>query len=967
MTTISVPPPGAVETGARRIDTDALARELRSRTNGEVRFDDGARALYATDSSNYRQVPLGVVLPRTVDDIVTAMATARELDAPVLLRGGGTSLCGQTCNAALVIDTSKYLRRIVALDPGARTAVVEPGCVADTLNAAAAAHGLMFPCVPATHRWCTIGGMIGNNSCGTHSLMGGKTDDNVISLDVLTYDGTRMRLGPTSDADVTRISAAGGRRAEIYDALSALRDHYADEIRRRFPDIPRRVSGYNLPHLLPEHDFNVARAIVGSESTCVAVLEATVRLVAVPKQRVLLVIGYESIERGGEDVPRLLEHRPIALEGIDGLIVKHMAQRSLHGRARQHLPDGNGWLIVEFEGDTVDDAHGRAQAARSSIQGSGIVAAKVMTDLADQAEIWEVREGGLGATAWERSGDTRTWEGWEDSAVPPDRVGAYLRDLKALYVRYRYDGALYGHFGQGCIHTRVNFDLQSAAGINHFRHFLDDAADLVVRYGGSISGEHGDGQSKAALLPKMYGASIMEAFVAFKRIWDPQWRMNPGKVVDAYDPVDNLRLGPGYHTPRPKTHFALPDDEASFGVAALRCVGVGKCRVQQGQLMCPSYQVTFDEEHSTRGRARLLWEMLNRDVIDGWGEEAVKDALDLCLSCKGCVGDCPVRVDMATYKAEFLSHYYSRRLRPRHAYAFGLIHDWARLAQPLAPLLNIAAVTPLAAIAKAATGMHPKRRIPRFARTTFRAWFRRRPPRNVGRPSLVLWPDTFNDHFHPQTARAAVTVLEALGYRVEVPVDDVCCGRPLYDYGMLGRAKRLLRHDLDALRPYLESGATVVGLEPSCVSVFREELPNLFPNDPLSKRLSASVKTLSEFVAGHVDFTPPARSGRAIVHGHCHDKAVLDFGAEVALLERMGLRVERPEASCCGMAGAFGFEREHYDVAMRLGERALLPRVRAAEDDTLVVADGFSCREQIRQGTGRLPLHLAEVLAQGMP
>src|SRR5579884_2129471 len=687
----------------------ALAAELAATVRGEVRFDDGSRALYAADASNYRQVPIGVVLPRNADDVVATVAAARRHGAPILARGGGTSLAGQCCNVAVVLDFSKYMNRIVALDPERRQARIEPGLVLDDLRNAAEQHHLTFGPDPATHNHCTLGGMIGNNSCGVHALMAGKTDDNVDELEVLTYDGLRLRVGPTSDDELARIIAEGGRRGQIYAGLKALRDRYADEIRRRYPHIPRRVSGYNLEQLLPENGFHVARALVGSECTCVVVLEATARLVPSPPERTLVVLGYPDIYSAADHVPWLLESKPIGLEAFDGRLVEYMRRNGLHVSDLRLLPKGNGWLLVEYGGETRAEADDRARAMLDALkQQPHPPQAKRYDDPADEALVWQIRESALGATAYV-PGLPRTWPGWEDSAVGPDKLGAYLRDLRQLFDRYGYGCSLYGHFGQGCVHVRVDFDLVTAAGIAKFRRFMGDATDLVLRYGGSLSGEHGDGQSRAEFLPKMFGPELMQAFREFKCLWDPDGKMNPGKVVEPYRVDRNLRLGTDYEPAQPRTHFSFPDDEGSLAQATLRCVGVGKCRREGGGTMCPSYMVTREEMHSTRGRAHLLFEMLRGDVIaDGWKSEHVKEALDLCLACKGCKGDCPVNVDMATYKAEFLSHYYAGRLRPRSAYAMGLIPWWARLASLAPDVANFFSQTPgLSRLSKFLGGISP--------------------------------------------------------------------------------------------------------------------------------------------------------------------------------------------------------------------------------------------------------------------
>ena len=947
-----------------------LERELADTVDGEVRFDIGSRALYATDGSNYRQVPIGVVIPRSIDAVIATVAACRRHGAPVLPRGGGTSLCGQCCNVAVVIDFSKYLNRIVELDAARRTAYVEPGCVLDTLRAAAEKHRLTFAPDPSTHSHNTLGGMIGNDSCGVHSVMGGKTVDNVLELDVLTYDGVRFTAKKLDDDERKRVLAGDDRVAEIHRRLYALRDRYADEIRIRFPDIPRCVSGYGLIHLLPENGFDVARALVGSEGTCVVVLGAKVRLVDSPSGRSLLVLGYPDVFRAGDHVTEILKHGPIGLEGIDDKLVDDMKAVGLHPEDIQLLPDGGGWLLVEFGGTDRRESHAKARACMDAIGRSpDAPTMKLFDDPAQEKMIWTVREAGLGATAHVPN-KAITWEGWEDAAVPPARLGDYLRDFRRLLDRYGYAGDLYGHFGQGCVHTRIDFDLETHAGIEKFHGFLDDASSLVVRFGGSISGEHGDGQSKAEFLPKMFGPALVRAFGEFKAIFDPRGKMNPGKVVDPYLPTQHLRLGESYAPRQPVTFFKYPKDAGIFSRAALRCVGVGNCRQQHHQTMCPSYRVTMEEKHSTRGRARLLFEMLRGDALTGgFRDRNVKESLDLCLACKGCKGDCPVHVDMATYKAEFLAHYYKGRLRPRSAYAFGYIDRWARIAAHAPGLVNaLTQASWSARVAKWLANVAPARRLPRFADETFQRQFARRATAaRTGAPQVMLWPDTFNNHFHPETALAAVDVLEAAGFTVNVPTSPVCCGRPLYDSGMLRDAQRYLRRILTRFEPQIDAGMPFVVLEPACAAVFRDEMTNLFPGDEVAKRLAQQTLLLGEFFAQRAPrFAPPRLAQSAILHGHCHQKAIMGMGPDEALLRKLGVHYELLDSGCCGMAGSFGFERDKAAVSVAIGELVLLPAVREAASDCLVIADGYSCREQIAQCTGRKAHHLAEVVRMAL-
>jgi FAD/FMN-containing dehydrogenase/Fe-S oxidoreductase len=873
-----------------------------------------------------------------------------------------------------VLDFSKYMAAILEIDPVRRIARVEPGVVLDTLRAAAEKHHLTFAPDPATHDRCTLGGMIGNNSCGVHSIMAGKTDDNIEALEILTYDGERLQVGATGPDDFDRFLREGGRRAEIYSGLKSIADRYGEQVRRQFPNIPRRVSGYNLNHLLPENGFHVARSLVGSEGTCVTILEATCRLVESPPARVLLVIGWPDIYICADHIPQIMEHRPIGLEGFDDIMVEASRHKGVNLDGLALLPEGAGWLMVEFGADVPEEAEARARRLMEVLDRSATPPSmRLFTDTVEARRIWDVRESSLGVTA-HVPGEPLRWEGFEDSAVGPDKLGAYLRDLRKLMQAFHYDGSFYGHFGHACVHTRMDYDLESAEGIRKFRQFMEEAADLVVRYGGSLSGEHGDGQSRGELLPKMFGPELMQAFRDFKLLWDPAWKMNPGKLINPYKLDENLRLGADYDPWQPETHFKFPEDHGSLAAATQRCVGVGKCRREQGGVMCPSYRVTREEQHSTRGRAHLLWEMTKRDFLkDGWQNQAVKESLDLCLACKGCKSDCPVGVDVATYKAEFLSHYYQSNRRPLKARAISNLDLWVRTASCVPGLVNLTTQLPgLRDLAKLAAGIPAQRRIPAFAPQTFQDWWEQRwsdgrpRPSGHGRP-VLLWADTFNNHFLPSTAKAAAEVLDAAGFDVTVPRAHLCCGRPLYDVGMLPRAKSLLLRIMDELLPEIEAATPIVVLEPSCASVFRDELINLFPKDERAQALSKQVFLLSEFLEQRAkDFPLPQLRRRALIHGHCHHKAVMKMTAEVAVLRRIGVEFTAPAPGCCGMAGAFGFEKEKYEISKDIGELELLPAVRRAPTDWLIVADGFSCREQIAQETDRHAFHLAEVLQMAL-
>jgi FAD/FMN-containing dehydrogenase/Fe-S oxidoreductase len=966
----TVPPPAEIA---------ELARDLRAEVDGEVRFDAGTLGAYSTDASNYRQVPIGVVVPHTVEAAAQAIAVCRRYSAPVLSRGGGTSLGGQGTNTAVILDWSKYCHRLVSVDPKARRCIVEPGIALDDLNRQLADYGLTFGPKPATHSHCTIGGMVGNNSCGASAQRYGKTVDNTSSLEILTYGGLRTWVGKSTEDELSQAIEQGGALASVYRTLREVRDRYGDGIRSQFPSIPRRVSGYNLDSLLGEH-LDVAGLLVGSEGTLATVLHAELELVPIVPCTAMLALGYADITQAADAVPEILAHcEPMQLEAIGGELVHFMREEGQFLDSVAMLPEGNSWLLVQFGGETTGEADRQLHALLASLGKFTSDADVAVSDDPEQEQrMLKAREAGLGVTAHPPD-MPESWEGWEDSAVAPEMLGDYLRELLGLFSEYGYERpALYGHFGHGCVHIRMPFRLKSGPGVATFRDFLHSAADLVTSYGGSLSGEHGDGQARGELLERMFGPAIVTAFREVKNAFDPSNRMNPGKIVDPYRVDENLRLGANFRPATPETFLGYPDDGGSFTQAASRCVGIGNCRRATGGVMCPSYMATREEEHSTRGRARLLFEMLqghpDSPVRDGWRSTAVRDALDLCLACKGCKSDCPVGVDMATYKAEFLAQHYRHRIRPATHYSLGWLPLLAQLAQAAPGAVNAALRAPvLADLGKRLAGVAPQRTPPRFARASFQQQWRHRygpvPPRPGDRDAVVLWPDTFTNHFDPHIARAAVDVCEDAGFWVAVPTEPVCCGLTWISTGQLGTAKRVLNRTLRILRPWLEAGTPIVGLEPSCGAVFRSDSRELLGHNEDAQRLREQFVTFAELLRDYTpqEWQPPHVGGSALVQTHCHQHAVLGFGADTEMMHRAGVHTEVLDSGCCGLAGNFGFERDHYEVSMACAERVLLPAIRDAKPGTAVLADGFSCRTQIQHAEPhRRPAHLAEVLRSGL-
>ncbi|MGA5434145.1 FAD-binding and (Fe-S)-binding domain-containing protein [Streptomyces cellulosae] len=946
-----------------------LAAALRGAVRGEVDLGVTARALTTMDASNYRRIPLGVVAPRDADDVAATLAVCRERGVPVVPRGGGTSIAGQATGTGIVLDFTRHMNRLLSLDPDAGTAVVQPGLVLDRLQEAAAPHGLRFGPDPSTHGRCTLGGMIGNNSCGSHSVAWGTTADNVRTLSVITARGERLRPGP---------GWAGAP-----ESLRPLVQGELARLRTGFPDLPRRISGYAVDALLPENRADVARSLCGSEGTLAVLTEAELTLVRAPRARALAVLAYADESGAAQAAAGLLPYGPLTVEGMAADLVPSAAD----------LPRGGAWLFVEAGGDTEAEARAAAEAI---VRAADVVDALVVTDPARQRTLWRIREDASG-TATRMPDGSEAWPGWEDCAVPPARLGDYLRDFRALLAEHGLRGTPYGHFGDGCIHVRIDFDLLTGPGVARFRRFSEELADLVVAHGGSLSGEHGDGQARAELLPRMYGAETVALFERVKGVWDPEGLLNPGMLVRPAPLDADLRF-----TALPRepvdVAFGYPADAGDFSAAVRRCVGVAKCRttsVSGSAVMCPSFRATGEEEHSTRGRARLLHEMLAGEVVtDGWRSTEVRDALDLCLSCKGCRSDCPVGVDMATYKAEFLHHHYAGRRRPAAHYAMGWLPvwlSWAARTRTAGVVNALASVRPLARPAKRVGGIAGEREIPRLATEPFTRWWRRRPVAGEG-PLVVLWPDTFTEHLSPSVGRAAVRVLEAAGMRVVLPptlrlpsaarLGDarsrsplslltarrgrVCCGLTYISTGQLDRARTVLRRTLDLLEPVLATDAPLVVLEPSCAAALRTDAPELLHDDPRAARLASRVLTFAEALEQHApDWTPPAVNRPVTGQTHCHQHAVLGDGPDRRLREAAGLTGELA-GGCCGLAGNFGFEKGHYDVSRACAEEQLLPAVREAPEAAVVQADGYSCRTQLEQLGGVRGRHLAEILAEAL-
>jgi len=957
-----------------------LEHELRKVVAGDVRFDRISRLLYSTDASMYQVEPIGVVIPRDADDVQAAVEVARRQQVALLPRGGGTSLTGQTVNRALVLDFSRHMNRVLEVDAEGQWAKVEPGLVQDELNRHVRPMGLLFGPDTSTSNRATLGGMLGNNSGGSHSIVYGLTVDHVIEVTALLADGTRVVFGDVTPEELARRGQRGGLEGRIYREVARIRDAYADEIRARYPHHWRRVAGYNLNELVgvgikpgsvagdgAARGVNMARLVVGSEGTLLTIVDAKVRLMRRPKTTALDVIHYRDLQEALESSQSILETGPYAVELTDKMILD-LARDNIEQAQRMGFVQGDpaAILIVEYAGDSeaevrakVADLEARRARARFGY------AATLAFDPAEQQSIWKLRKAGLGLLLGMK-GDKKPIAFVEDTAVAPEHLAEFVPRFREIFAKHDAIGAYYGHCSVGCLHIRPVIDLKTPRGLEQVRAIADEITGLVLDFGGTISSEHGDGRARSPFLERMYGRRLMGAFRELKRAFDSENRLNPGNIVDAPGILENLRYGVGYTTWEPTTLLDF-SGQGGFAAAVELCNGVGVCRKTLEGTMCPSYMATKDEEHSTRGRANALRAVLSgRLPPSEFTGTRLHEVMDLCLECKGCKAECPANVDMAKLKYEFLHHYYAANGLPLRNRVFGRIERLNRLGAHLPALFNWAsglAVTRW--LLERVAGIDRRRPLPKLAAATFTEWFRHHAPSAAApRGEVVLFHDTFVTYNTPEIGRAAVELLEAAGYRV-VLVDKKCCGRPLISKGMLAEARAHAAWNVGRLASYARRGVPIVGLEPSCLLTLRDESVDLLGTDD-ARTVARHAFLLEEFLARErargleLRFSGSGRT--ALLHGHCHQKALVGTAPTVAALRWAGFRVEEVDSGCCGMAGSFGFEREHYDISVALGNRRLAPAVKAAAADTVIVAPGVSCRQQIAHLAGRRALHPAEVL-----
>ncbi|WP_367649094.1 FAD-binding and (Fe-S)-binding domain-containing protein [Aeromicrobium stalagmiti] len=943
------PAAARMSTSGRPVVTSEVVGELRRAGVTDVDDSTLTRALYSTDASLYRVVPQVVVRPRSAEEVLATVDACRRTGTPLTSRGAGTSIAGNAIGTGVVMDARRHLNRVVSIDTESQTAVVEPGTVHADLQRLAAPHGLRFGPDPSTHTRATIGGIIGNNACGNRALGYGRASDNVAALDVVLSSGERLALAGGTDT-----------LSPTLDRLREVVGSGLGTIRTELGRFGRQVSGYSLEHLLPERGFDVASFLAGTEGTLATTLQATVRLRPTPAHIHLVLLGYPSMADAADDVPTMLPFGPVACEGL-GTRVIEVFRAAQGSDAVPEYPRGDGFLMVELAGD---DPAELASVGEQVVRESNALGHRHVTSPAEQARLWRIREEGAGLAS--RMWDRPALSGWEDAAVPPAALGDYLRDFEVLLAEHGLNGETYGHFGDGCVHVRIDFDLDEGRGRPRYRDFVFAAARMTAGHGGSFSGEHGDGRARSELLPLMYSGEAISLFEQVKAVLDPDDLLNPGVLVRPRAIDDDLR---GQHRAAAPLvdrdgGLRLLHDDGSLGAAVHRCTGVGKCvaaSTPANGVMCPSFQATRDEKDSTRGRARVLQEMIDgRLVKGGYRAPEVHEALDLCLSCKGCLSDCPTGVDMASYKAEVLHQSYRGRLRPRSHYVLGRLPFWARVTSPIARLANLGLRTPgIRSIARWVAGVDQRRSLPMFATRRFTR--QARPVLQDGRPKVVVWADSFTEFFSTAGGTAALRVLDGAGYDVEVLSRPQCCGLTWITTGQLDTARTMVGRAVEQLHPYVAAGVPVVGLEPSCLAVLRSDAVELL-DDPRAVDVSRGVFTLSELLQRTEGYRPPDLTGTTlVVQPHCHQASVIGFEADLAIMGATGATIDRV-SGCCGLAGNFGVEKGHYEVSVAVAEQQLMPAVRNAPPGAVVVADGFSCRTQLDDLAAVPAVHLAQLL-----
>ena len=968
----------ATTEAARRIqgrERAELAEELRKRVSGEVRFDTYSRVLYSTDASIYQMEPVGVVIPRNEDDVLAVTEIARDNQVPVLPRAGGTGLAGQSVNHAIVMDFSKYLNHVVELNREESWVKVQPGIVLDQLNRYLAPHGLQYAPDPTTSNRACVGGGIGNNTCGAHSVIYGKTLDHIKEVDVVLSDATRAQFRSLEPHELEARLRGDGLESDIYRGVLRIAQDNLAEIESRYPKIMRRVSGYNLDSFLGEEPVNLSKMVVGSEGTLCVVTEAKVNLVPRPTMTSLSVLHFRDIFQASEATKEVLKHGPSSIEVLDKMVLDRSRESMGQSRNMSFVQgDPGAMLLVEFYGESEAELTAKMEDLRHDMEHRRLAYATVnMLSRADQDMVWNIRKGGLGLLMSIR-GDAKPIPFVEDPAVDPEHLGEFVRRFDEIVRNHNTTAGYYGHASVGCLHIRPLVSLKSADGVEKMISIGEEISDLVKEFGGSMSGEHGDGIVRGVWTEKMFGPDIYQAFRDLKSTFDPQGIMNPGKIIDCPPMRENLRYGPNYRADSliPTLDFSL---DTNYAGAVEMCNGMGACRKLTGT-MCPSFMATRDEEHSTRGRANLLRAALSGTLPEGSiTDKRLYDAMDLCLECKACKSECDSGVDMAKLKYEFLDNYYKANKRPFRSKFFAHVAKYSRMGSRFAGLANLGAASPLGRFfAGSVLGVHPQRQLPKLAGTTLAKWFNDRRESGVkGTPkgTVALFNDTFMNYNYPEIGIAAVEVLEAAGYRVQL-TNAECCGRPMISKGMLADAAEFAQYNVDRLFPFADQGVPIIGCEPSCLLTFRDEYPEFCKNDR-ARKVAEHSYLIDEFLAekmeqGTLELEFSDLPKKVLFHGHCHEKSLVGTGPSMAALRLPpGYQVELINSGCCGMAGSFGFEKEHYDVSMAIGEQSLFPTIRDRGSEWEVAVMGVSCRQQVEHGTGRPARHLVEVLRDALP